>query len=151
MTSQRVLERQKTERLTEAAALAEFLGNGWKGANANHAVRPNFPLIDLIVWKAGGPRLLVQVRGSRKTRGKFSAPPAKCQKIADFAAQGGYIPIFAFVDLRPGRRTIRFESALEVKRLAQADEAATPGVNRFHININDLDRDISRISELFGR
>jgi hypothetical protein len=149
VTSQRVIEIRKTERLAEAAALAEFLGNGWKGVNANHAIRANFPLIDLIVWKKD-TRLLVQVRGSRKTRGKFSAPPAKCQKIANFAAQGGYIPIFAFVDLRPGRRTIRFESALEVKRLAQADEAATPGVNLFHVNISDLDKGISRISELFG-
>src|SRR5262245_51078029 len=133
MTSQRVLERRKTERLAEAAALAEFLGNGWSGANANHAIRANFPLIDLIV-RRDGVRLLVQVRGSRKTRGKFSAPPAKCQKIADFAAQARYIPIFAFVDLGAGRRAIRFESALEVKSLAQADEAATPGINLFHIN-----------------
>jgi hypothetical protein len=150
MTSQRVLERQKTERMAEAAALAEFLGNGWKGVNANHVLRANFPLIDLLVWR-GSTRLLVQVRGARKTRGKFSAPPAKCQQIADFAAQGGYIPVFAFVDLRPGRRAIRFESALEVKRLAQYDEAATPGVNMFHVNISDLDKGISRISELSGR
>jgi hypothetical protein len=149
MPSQRVIERRKTERLAEAAALAELLGDGWKGANANHAIRANFPVIDLIVWK-GGTRLLVQVRGSRKTNGKFAAPPAKCQKVADFAAKGGYTGIFAFVDIRPEGTTIRFETALEVKRLAQADEAATAGTNLFHVNISQFDIDISRITELFG-
>lgn len=150
MTSQRTLEIWKTERLAEAAALAVFLGDGWKGVNVNHKIKANFPLIDLVVWK-GDTRLLVQVRGARKTNGKFAAPPAKCQQIADFAARGGYAAaVFAFVDIRPWGTTIRFETALEVKRLAIADELRTVGKNRFHVNITDVDKDISRINEVFG-
>jgi hypothetical protein len=43
---------------------------------------------------------------------------------------------------------IRYERAAEIAVLAEEDEAAYPGKNRFHVNISQFEVTVDRITEL---
>ena len=92
--------------------------------------------------------MLVQVRGTRTSEAKFTATPAQGRTLAALAASRGCHALWALVHLTPDAKTVRFATAAQVTQLAEEDEATTPGTNRYHVNIRQLEIDASRIGEL---
>jgi len=140
---------QHTERKAEAAARTALRSAGCRVVNVNRAIHRNYPVIDLVA-RRGAARMLVQVRGTWTIDGKFTATPAQSRNIAALAASRGCHAIWAFVHITGDGTTIRFATAAQVTRLAEEDEAATPGTNRYHVNITQFEIDASRIAELLN-
>jgi len=140
---------QHTERKAEAAARTALRGAGCRVVNVNRAIRRNYPVIDLVA-RRGTTRILVQVRGTWTVDGKFTATPAQSCALAALAASRGCHAIWAFVHITSNGTTVRFATAAQVMRLAEEDEATTPGTNRYNVNITQFEIDASRIAELLN-
>ena len=56
--------------------------------------------------------------------------------------------IYAFAHLTRGEPAIRFATAAEVAVLADQEEAAYKGINRYHVTIDQFGVTVGRISEL---
>jgi hypothetical protein len=138
---------QQTERMAEGAARAALRSAGCRVVNVNRAIRRNYPVIDLVA-RRGTARMLVQVRGTWTVNGKFTATPAQSRALAALAASRGCHAVWAFVHLTGDGKIVRFAAAAQVARLAEEDEAAAPGANRYHVNITQFEVDASRIAEL---
>jgi Holliday junction resolvase-like predicted endonuclease len=140
---------QQTERMAEAAARTVLRSAGCRVVNVNRAIRRNYPVIDLVA-RRGTARMLIQVRGTWTVDAKFTATPAQSRALAALAASRGCYAIWAFVHITGDGKTIRFATAAQVERIAEEDEAATPGINRYHVNISQFEIDASRIGELLN-
>jgi Holliday junction resolvase-like predicted endonuclease len=140
---------QHTERKAEAAARNALRSVGCRVVNVNRAISRNYPVIDLVA-RRGTARMLVQVRGTWTIDGKFTATPAQSRTLAALAASRGCHAIWAFVHITGDGTTIRFATAAQVTRLAEEDEARTPGAIRYHVNIRQFEIDASRIGELLN-
>jgi hypothetical protein len=140
---------QHTERKAEGAARTALRSVGCRVVNVNRAIRRNYPVIDRVA-RRGTARMLVQVRGTWTIDGKFTATPAQSRTLAALAASRGCHAIWSFVHITGDGTTIRFATAAQVRRLAEEDEARTPGTNRYHVNIRQFEIDASRIGELLN-
>lgn len=140
---------QHTERKAEAAARNALRSVGFSVVNVNRAIRRGYPVIDLVA-RRGTARLLVQVRGTWTVDRKFTATPEQSRTLAALAASRGCHAIWAFVHITGEGTTVRFATAAQVTRLAEEDVAATPGTNRYHVNMAQFEIDALRIAELLG-
>lgn len=138
---------QQTERMAEGAVRAALLSAGCRVVNVNYAIRRNYPVIDLVACR-GAARMLIQVRGTWTADARFTATPAQSHALAALAASRSCHALWAFVHLTGDGKTVRFATAAQVTQLAEEDEAATPGTNRYHVNIRQFEIDAQRIEEL---
>jgi hypothetical protein len=132
----------------EAKVEGELEMAGFTVTNLNDLVG-NCPFADLLARRSG-TRVLVQVRGTTTLAGKFGAPSQGAHALDRFAAELDCCALYAFVHFVGEGPVIRFATAAEVATLAEKDEAAYVGRNRFHVNIGQFSIGIDRIGELLN-
>ncbi|MFJ4187862.1 hypothetical protein [Kitasatospora sp. NPDC089509] len=137
------ITRERAEELVSAVLKAE----GYAVTNLNQ-LAGNFPLADLIARRE--TRLLVQVRGTTISEGKYRTPPQKARTFNRLGVELGCPAVYAFAHLAPEQPVVRFALATEVAELAEEDEANYSGVNAFHVNIGQFEIGVSRLQELLG-
>ncbi|MGI8451227.1 MAG: hypothetical protein ACR2MP_29395 [Streptosporangiaceae bacterium] len=131
----------------EDAAAAELRSASWETLNLNQKVAGHFPVFDLVVHQ-GADRALIQVRGTKTDHGSYRTPPQQARRAELFGQWLGRPALYAFVHFTADSTTVRFETASRVATLAEAAEADYPGINRYHVSIDQFDVDASRIAEL---
>jgi hypothetical protein len=89
-------------------------------------------------------------QGHRDHRGKFGTPPARVRALETISTELGCHAIYAFAHLTRGEPAIRFATAAEVAVLADQEEAAYKGINRYHVTIDQFGVTVGRISELLA-
>jgi len=141
--------RTANARRGEAAVGAELEAAGFAVTNLNDLVG-NCPFADLLA-RNDTTRLLIQVKTTETIEGLFGTPPGRVRALDVISTDLGCHAICAFVHLTGGGVVILYSRAAEVAVLAEEDEAAYPGKNRFHMNINQFDVTVDRISELLTR
>lgn len=141
--------RQDRGRRAESAVAQELETVEFDVTNLNDVVG-NCPFADLLAHQ-DSTRLLVQVKGTVTIGGKFGAPPHRVRGLDAIGTALGCHAIYAFVHFTADEEIIRFATAADVAALADEDEAATAGVNRFHVNIHQFDTDVRGLRRLLGR
>jgi hypothetical protein len=141
-------QRRATGQRAEAAAAADLQAEGFTITNLNDLVG-NCPFADLIA-RRGEIRILIQVKGTETTEGKFGTPPARVRSLEAISTELGCHAIYAFVHLAEDGPVIRFATASYVAELAVEAEADYPGINRYHVDISQFDVTADRITELLG-
>lgn len=132
-------DRRQIQHRGETATTATLEQLGYQITDLNELVG-NCPFADLLATKAGD-RVLVQVKTTTIPAGTFTTPPAKARALHRMAEAIGCRTSYAFVHLLPAgiSPVVRFASAVRVAELADADELAYHGTNRYHVNINLFD------------
>ena len=131
--------RAATGRRAEAAVTKNLEAAGFEVKNLNE-LAGNCPFADLIAHR-DDHRLLIQVKGTVTTEGKFGAPPGRVRNLAAIADALGCGSVYAFAHLASPIPIIRYATAADVAKLADAAEAAYPGVNRYHVTIAQVHAD----------
>lgn len=142
-------KQQEARTRAEATAASALQAEGFTVTNLNE-LAGNFPAADLVASR-GTDRLMIQVRGTTIPAGKFRASPAKARILDRLAPLLGCHAIYSFVHFTTEGPIILFDTAARVTVLAEEDEAATKGTNRFHVNIDRFTIEASHISELLNR
>jgi hypothetical protein len=143
-----MVDRAAIGRTAEAAVTDVLGGIGYEVINLNELVG-NCPFADLLATKAG-LRLLVQVKGTTTADGLFGTPPDRVRALMAITEALDCFPIYAFCHLTDADAVIRFSDAPTVATLAEEDEAAYEGVNRYHVNIDQFTVDASQIGQLLN-
>ncbi|MEU8315014.1 hypothetical protein [Micromonospora sp. NPDC049033] len=141
-----MVDRVAVGRTAEAAVADVFRSIGYEVINLNELVG-NCPFADLIATKVG-LRLLVQVKGTTTADGLFGTPPERVRALMAITEALDCLPIYAFCHLTGTDPVIRFADAATVATLAEADEAAYDGVNRYHVNIGQFPVDAKHVGQL---
>jgi hypothetical protein len=143
-----VPSKDETHAAAEIAAAQAFRSEGFRVTNLND-IAGNFPAADLGAVH-GDERLFVQVRGSSEASGDFPAPPVKARNLRALADAVGCHGIYCFVQFPcdEEKQVMRVETAARVAELAEATEAFHGCRTYLHVNIEDFDVTIDRISEL---
>jgi hypothetical protein len=139
----------ETRDRAEAATTETLRAHGYDVTNLND-LAGNFPAADLAARRTG-ERLLIQVRGTTTLAGKFAAPPTKARTLCALADALDCHGLYAFVQFaKSQQQVILFETAAQVAVLAEEDETAYDGVNRYHVNVGQFDVTADRIAELLA-
>lgn len=138
--------RTATARSGEAAVTEELRAAGFSVKNLNDLVG-NCPFADLLACRPA-TRVLVQVKATKTKKGLFGTRPGRVRALEVISTALDCRAIYAFVHFTGDDVVVRYERAAEVAVLAEADEAAYPGKNRFHVNIGLFDVTVDRISGL---
>jgi hypothetical protein len=140
--------KDETHATAEIAATQAFRSEGFRVTNLSD-IAGNFPAADLGGVR-GDERLFVQVRGSSEAAGDFPAPPEGASKLHALADAVGCHGIYCFVQFPcdEEKQVMRIETAARVAELAEATEAAWGRRTYLHVNIEDLDVTVDRVSEL---
>lgn len=139
-------QRRTTGRRAEAAVTRELEAVGFTVKNLNDLVG-NCPFADLLA-RSAATRLLIQVKGTVTSEGKFGTPPIRVRALEAISTELGCHAIYAFAHLAADSPVIRFATAAEVAVLADEEEAAYEGINRYHVTIDQFEVTADRIFEL---
>lgn len=142
---QSTAEKVRVGAAAEAAAQAALAATGWKVVNLNELAN-NFRFVDLLA-KQGSTRLLVQVKGTTTSEGKFGALPDRARGLDVLAEELDAIALYALVHLTAGGPVIRFGHAQQVASLAAERIAAYHGTLRYHLYITDFTYEAKDLAE----
>jgi hypothetical protein len=132
---------------SEAAVTEVLRARGYVVTNLNE-LTGNCPFMDLLARK-GADRLLIQVKGTTTDWGGFTTPPHTVWALHRFATELDCPALYAFVHFVTAEPVIRFATAADVALLAEEDEAANAGKNRFHVRIDQFPIDVDHLDILY--
>lgn len=141
-----MVDKREVRDRAEAAVADALTGEGFAVINLNELV-DNTPFMDLLASRTGR-RLLVQVKGTTTTTGKFGAPPAKARALVKFATALDCDALYAFVQLGADETLIRWATAEHVAAIAEQAVEEYHGILRYHILIDEIEA--ASVSDLFS-
>ncbi|MFF2230812.1 hypothetical protein [Streptomyces anulatus] len=142
---QSTAEKLRVGAAAEAAAEAALAAAGWKVVNLNELAN-NFRFVDLLA-KQGSTKLLVQVKGTTTSEGKFGALPDRARGLDTLAEELDAIALYALVHLTAAGTAVRFGHAQQVASLAAERIAAYHGTLRYHLYITDFIYEVKDLAE----